>query len=515
MRLVDAQRHLRERGRIRLGYSTRNAKGDKIPHKLQTFMFSAPDRETLDQVAALFGGEVEAWAEGGTDAWRVTTSVASLNVLFASGMTLSQSFDQYRGGFHVLACDGVTLRRSGKGRRLIAEPCTCDPEDRACQLTTHLCVILPDLPGLGVWRLVTHSHHAAAELLGAMDVVEAAVAAGMRVPGRLFLTERQVRRLIDGKPETRKFIVPVLDLAMSAAALPTGAGTGGPGGALSPFAAAAGVAAADSAPPALEPAWSPVTDTAPPPGLVVSVADHLAEVERTPARRANQAPPIPATGVGTKPGADKTCSACGKPYGTAPLVRNPSTGSRFIHATCGGTDRGRGGTERTGEASAGADPAPAAVSVNHPPAGAEPDASGPAPATAGGQVPAASLRMMSAAQHRRLFALMANVWPCEGATGPEADAERRTRMLELCAWLGAPGLTSRKQIGAALAGPLLDALARLESGEWFWTDAGLVDRLSLTVVVPAGSDVATHPERLDTTTDVQATPSDEAGQGAG
>lgn len=483
MRLVNAQRQLRERGRIRIGYSTPSAKkpGVKVPHRLDTFRFTAPDEQTVREIAALYGGTPEPWPDGGRERFQVVTSADSLNVILPAGMAMSQAYEQYAKGFPVVRCDGEQCWTPGDAK-LDVQPCLCDPDRRDCALVTMVSVILPDLGGIGVFRLVTKSFYAAAELGASVDLIESAMAVGMRVPARLFLTHREVRRLINGKPEVRKFPVPALDLFMSVAAL----GSGGSGGALSTGPQSSAPAPApESAPPALPASWRPVDQQALPPAPPTDVRSILADNDRPAKPRANAAPPIASTGAKPRTeeeavAATSDCSICGLPYGTAKLVKNPEPGgSRFVHAQHLSSEgdrppeppspadeevRGGGGVAGTGR-QPGAQPAPTAA----PPQ----DARG-------------AVRMMTTAQGRKVMALCAEVWPApQGMTGAEVDDMRRENLLALVGMLGQPGLTSRTQIDAATAPILLDALEELKVGDIVMTDAGLISTATGEVTVKA------------------------------
>lgn len=486
MRIKHLQQALREAGRVRIGYSTPGkTKGAKVPHKLDRFRLTAPDEATIEGVAAVYGGTPEPWPDGGRDRFQVVTDVDSLNVIFPIGMNaVWQCFEQYDGGYPVVRCDGERFMRPDKRGRLADEgPCACDPNDRACKMTTAVSVILRDLPGIATWRVVTHSFYAATELTAAADMIETVMAAGMSVPARLFITNRTRKALINGKPTTKHYPVLALDLAMSVAAL--GAGNVGNGGAPSGIPSPA----RRGAPPALsEGGWAPVDDGALTPAPLITVADQLAEVECTPPRRTNAPPLVPSTGRRPRTAAEAAaatpnCTVCGLPYGTAAVIPNPEPGgSRFIHATC---------AARLDSEPQEGDPLP-----DQPPAAGEPARDGggaasggipPAPADPVPVTGTAQVRMMTVPQHRKAMALAAQAWPAKEMTGAEADDMRRERLLWLCAVLGQPGLTSRTQITFNTAGVLLDALEEIAEGRLGLTESGLVDAATGEVTVAAPS----------------------------
>src|SRR5690606_20332280 len=94
----------------------------------------------------------------------------------------------------------------------------CDPDARACKATTRVNVMLPDLPDVGVWRLETHGINAAFELPGTIEIIQMASQTGQFLTGRLRIEHRTSKKA----GQTRKFIVPVIDLDVSMRQLTSG-----------------------------------------------------------------------------------------------------------------------------------------------------------------------------------------------------------------------------------------------------------------------------------------------------
>jgi hypothetical protein len=124
---------------------------------------------------------------------------------------VSQYFELWSGGGCQRRCDGVT-------ELLKDRPCICgpDPEQRSCKPTTRLNVVLSEIEGVGVWRLESHGYYAALELPG---VAELLAQTGGYVEAFLGLEQRTAKR--DG--QTRHWMVPTIDLAVTPAALMAGA----------------------------------------------------------------------------------------------------------------------------------------------------------------------------------------------------------------------------------------------------------------------------------------------------
>jgi hypothetical protein len=68
--------------------------------------------------------------------------------------------------------------------------------------------MLPEIPGLGVWRLESHGYYAAIELSATAGMLEQATANGQMFPARLRIDQRA--QIKDGK--TTRYAVPVIDI---------------------------------------------------------------------------------------------------------------------------------------------------------------------------------------------------------------------------------------------------------------------------------------------------------------
>ncbi len=198
MPIIDLQRRLVEVGRVRMG-----KRGDKgQPQKLDTWRLTSRDKERLDAVAEQHGGTVQPWA-GREGEFEIVTTTAELPIMLLPGQTLSQWHELWSGGGCQRRCDGE--------REVLSDgACLCDQEDgdRQCKPTTRLSVMLPDIPGLGCWRLESHGYYAAVELAATAHLLEKATARGQILPARLRIDQR--RQVKDGK--TTRYAVPVIDI---------------------------------------------------------------------------------------------------------------------------------------------------------------------------------------------------------------------------------------------------------------------------------------------------------------
>lgn len=196
--IIELQRRLVEAGRIRAG--DKGPKGE--PRKITNWRLTSKDRQRLDLAAAKWGGEVRAW-DGHEGEFELYTKTNQLPITLVPGQPPTTWYELWSAGGCQRRCDGVSLNSE--------EPCLCDPEERECKPYTRLSVLLPDLPGLGSWLLVSSGWNAAAELAGAADLLQRASAQGVLIPARLRLEQRV--QITSGK--TRRFAVPVIDIDVS------------------------------------------------------------------------------------------------------------------------------------------------------------------------------------------------------------------------------------------------------------------------------------------------------------
>ena len=206
MPIAGLARRLPEIGRLRAGQLVTMADGRKRPSALAAWRFTASSKASLVAVAIAFGGRVEPWTSPAGDAFQVVTEVDCLPVILPPLGAFSQSMELWAAGGLTRRCDGQ-LRSTG-------EPCDCpvDPDERraeakagrACQPVSRLSVLLPDVPGIGVWVLTSRGWAVAAEMGGIAAILE-----GRMARAQLRLEQREKRAA--GKP-TSRFVVPVLEV---------------------------------------------------------------------------------------------------------------------------------------------------------------------------------------------------------------------------------------------------------------------------------------------------------------
>lgn len=205
MALRDKQISLVELGRIRTGQRVQAQSGKLRPDKLETFKFTSPIEHLIIEVAALYGGEPGPYVSEGVRGkqFQVVTDTNTIPV-YLPQQRIDPFYERWAGGVCTRRCDSI--------RDSIHDaPCDCDPdpEERICKPTTRLNVMLADVPGLGQWRLETHSVYAAMEMTQLAGLLGAV---SMPIPGRLVL-ESRLRKFFNRKKqqvETRDYYVPIV-----------------------------------------------------------------------------------------------------------------------------------------------------------------------------------------------------------------------------------------------------------------------------------------------------------------
>lgn len=227
-RIINRQRQLAEQGRLRLGYTVAAKKknGDPTtrPVRSETWIVTSHSEEHVRHAAALWGGEAHEWEPMGNGAkqWRVITEAKTIPAILPPGDPLTSAYESWSKGGCQRRCNGVTESFSGS-------PCICLAQHgeqwyelsarEVCVSKSRLKVLLPDMPGLGSWRMETGSFYATDEIAGMVDTIRGAVGENVLVPVQLRIEPRT--RVAGG--QTKQFVVPVVELrGVTAGALLSG-----------------------------------------------------------------------------------------------------------------------------------------------------------------------------------------------------------------------------------------------------------------------------------------------------
>jgi Recombination directionality factor-like len=238
-RIITLQRQMRELGRLRCGYSemkpTRSGENKPQPVKSATWILTSRHRHYLEAAVELgWGRDIENWTPQGqrTSQWRLTTDMPSIDALLPPGDPISQHYEMWSGG-------GCTRRCNGEREQTTNQACVCREEygdefyrrsaREVCKTYTRLGVILPQLPDVGQWQIVTKGYHSAVELPAQVDLIRYATGGTLAVPIALGIEQRS--ELDEGKRRDYQVVIlqvrgavmgPMLTAAAERAAIEAG-----------------------------------------------------------------------------------------------------------------------------------------------------------------------------------------------------------------------------------------------------------------------------------------------------
>jgi hypothetical protein len=173
--VVDQQRRLRELGRIRFGEPKQpNCPGRPIEFPRVT----SSQRDVVDEVAAVYGGEVTAFqpVEAGPPQWQVHVQ-GPLGIAVPPDIpAYTMAYEQWAGGVNTVRCDG-DMCQFRKGGRWVERACVCeergqDFKERPCKRTVRMSVMIVGVRRLGVFRVDTKSFHAAETVPTTLDLLQ-------------------------------------------------------------------------------------------------------------------------------------------------------------------------------------------------------------------------------------------------------------------------------------------------------------------------------------------------------
>lgn len=226
--LSQIDRHVPEAGRIRMGHKTTGRNGKPSMEALQHFRFTSPDRTLLEQLAAIYGGEVKPWHDDKAspkDQFQLYSNSERVNVLLIPD-SLSMWYELWTGGGCKRRCDGVTCtvpeKTSDYDYELVEQPCLCAAEGKlSCKRATRIQFVLPEISFAGAWRLESKGQYASEELPGMVALIEAVTVQGRMVQAVLSIDRREKMTEV-GK---RNFVVPKLSILNTPLELASGSST--------------------------------------------------------------------------------------------------------------------------------------------------------------------------------------------------------------------------------------------------------------------------------------------------
>lgn len=259
---------VQEAGKIRLGIKNGNT-----PKAIDTFRFTSPHLDVIEQLAAHYGGTPRPWDDPKASVrgqHEVITDAKTIRVLVPPG-GLTQHYELWSGAGCARRCNGLLCEVPGRGTDgPQSVPCICTEEqDMQCRPQTRLSLVLPDVTFRGVWTLSSKSWNAAEELVGMERMIDQLQQDVAIVQAEMHLEQRS-RMTNQGK---RNFVVPTLTIPHTAEALAAGDVGVSIGG---PRAAIAGARAALTAGPDSG-ITNPDPDEDVAEGVIVPTAEDIAE----------------------------------------------------------------------------------------------------------------------------------------------------------------------------------------------------------------------------------------------
>lgn len=272
----DLPQRAPELGRLRLGdkEEATNKKGERYerPKKLDTWRITSADEYVVRAAAAMFGGDVEPW-ESPNDGpqFEVITEASTIEVLIPPE-PVDSAYETWGKGGRQRRCDGfdcTVLRETGRNEKnqpvmeMIDTQCICkskglvpgngeDVKKGACDMVLRLRVVIPGMPGLGVFLLSTGSYYAVTQIPAQVQLLSALSDRGALVPAELCVVFHREKK--SWEPYAREFYVPELRVRRSMTQLAELAGVDGPaalagGGAARQLAAGTGTVHRESSRP--------------------------------------------------------------------------------------------------------------------------------------------------------------------------------------------------------------------------------------------------------------------------
>lgn len=220
-----------EIGRLRLG--DRSGTGRTPMRALSEWRATSKDRTVLEAFASIYGGQVTEWKrEKGTE-FQVYADTNELDIMLPAD-PIYAAYEQWAKSGVQRRCDGercTVVVKSPDGGHMEEQECVCaangwwpgvkeDVDAGACTLNLRLKVVLPRVPGIGIWLMTTSSFIAASELPAQAMMLRGFAERGLMVPAQLAIEPRSLRKA-DEKYD-RNFMVPVLRIRESLASIAAG-----------------------------------------------------------------------------------------------------------------------------------------------------------------------------------------------------------------------------------------------------------------------------------------------------
>lgn len=154
--IQNIRRRPPEHGRIRFGERFVGRNGKTAMRALTTFRFTSPDRNAIEQIAALYGGEARPWSDpkaSPQNQFEVYTEASRIKVMLPVQDCYTMAYEQWGGRGIERRCDGQTCTFYGAGSPMERD-CICQNQpEQTCKPYSRVNVIMPGVDLGGVWRL--------------------------------------------------------------------------------------------------------------------------------------------------------------------------------------------------------------------------------------------------------------------------------------------------------------------------------------------------------------------------
>lgn len=180
--IQNIRRRPPEHGRIRYGERFVGRNGKSAMRALTQFRFTSPDRNAIEQIAALYGGEARPWSDpkaSPQNQFEVYTEASRIKVMLPVADCYTMAYEQWGGRGIERRCDGQTCTFYGAGPPMERD-CMCQNQaQQTCKPYSRVNVIMPGVDLGGVWRLEVKGQSFMHEGPGMLDLILSMSEGGM------------------------------------------------------------------------------------------------------------------------------------------------------------------------------------------------------------------------------------------------------------------------------------------------------------------------------------------------
>lgn len=191
--IANIRRRPPEHGRIRFGERFVGRNGKSAMRALTTFRFTSPDRNAIEQIARLYGGECRPWSDpkaSPQNQFEVTTETSRVHVMLPAADCYTLAYEQWGGRGIERRCDGQTCTFYGAGQPMERDCICASQPTQTCKPYSRVNVIMPGVDLGGVWRLEVKGQSFMHEGPGMLDLILQTAQGNGMVHADILLTKR-------------------------------------------------------------------------------------------------------------------------------------------------------------------------------------------------------------------------------------------------------------------------------------------------------------------------------------